>query len=73
MNKPEKSRLILENVSHNYGTLAVIHDLNLNVNPGEVVVLVGPSGCGKTTILNLLSGYIKPVSGSVLFCPYLLK
>jgi NitT/TauT family transport system ATP-binding protein len=63
--KQEKSSLILEHVSHNYGTLPVLHDLNLNVNPGEVVVLVGPSGCGKTTILNLLSGYIKPVSGSV--------
>jgi len=64
--KQEKSRLILEHVSHNYGTLSVLHDLNLNVNPGEVVVLVGPSGCGKTTILNLLSGYIKPISGSVI-------
>jgi ABC-type nitrate/sulfonate/bicarbonate transport system ATPase subunit len=35
------------------------------VRAGEVVVLVGPSGCGKTTILNLLSGHIEPVSGSV--------
>jgi ABC-type nitrate/sulfonate/bicarbonate transport system ATPase subunit len=43
----------------------VLNDLNLVVNPGEVVVLVGPSGCGKTTILNLLSGYIEPLSGSI--------
>ena len=46
-------------------TVAVLNDLNLVVNPGEIVVLVGPSGCGKTTILNLLSGHIKPVSGSI--------
>jgi NitT/TauT family transport system ATP-binding protein len=59
------SRLILEQVSHSYGNVAVLHDLNLDVRPGEVVVLVGPSGCGKTTILNLLSGFIKPVSGTV--------
>src|SRR5450432_2021149 len=59
------SRLILQKVSHSYGTVAVLNDLNLVVNPGEVVVLVGPSGCGKTTILNLLSGYIKPVSGLI--------
>jgi NitT/TauT family transport system ATP-binding protein len=59
------SRLKLENVSHSYGSVDVLHDLNLDVHPGEVVVLVGPSGCGKTTILNLLSGFIKPVSGRV--------
>ncbi|HZE85712.1 MAG TPA: ABC transporter ATP-binding protein [Puia sp.] len=60
------SRLVLENVSHHYGSISVINDLNLVVTPGEVVVLVGPSGCGKTTILNLLSGHIQPASGSVL-------
>jgi NitT/TauT family transport system ATP-binding protein len=64
--KQANSRLVLDNVSHSFGTLHVLHDMNLDVNPGEVVVLVGPSGCGKTTILNLLSGYIKPVSGSVI-------
>jgi NitT/TauT family transport system ATP-binding protein len=64
--KRGNSRLVLEHVSHNYGSVHVLHDLNLDVKPGEVVVLVGPSGCGKTTILNLLSGYIKPVSGNVI-------
>jgi NitT/TauT family transport system ATP-binding protein len=64
--KNSASRLKLEHVSHSYGNVSVLHDLNLEVNPGEVVVLVGPSGCGKTTILNLLSGYISPVSGSVI-------
>ena len=59
------SRLALQNVSHSYGTIAVLKELSLVVNQGEVVVLVGPSGCGKTTILNLLSGYIEPVSGSI--------
>jgi len=63
--KHSDSRLVLENVSHSYGSVAVLRDLNLVVNPGEVVVLVGPSGCGKTTILNLLSGHIEPISGSI--------
>lgn len=58
-------RLALNNVSHSYGTTAVLKDLNLIANPGEVVVLVGPSGCGKTTILNLLSGHIEPSSGTI--------
>ena len=64
-NIPSFSRLVLENVSHSYGAVHVLNKLNLVVNPGEVVVLVGPSGCGKTTILNLLSGYISPVEGTV--------
>ena len=59
------SRLVLQKVSHSYGMVTVLNDLNLTVNSGEIVVLVGPSGCGKTTVLNLLSGHIKPVSGIV--------
>jgi ABC-type nitrate/sulfonate/bicarbonate transport system ATPase subunit len=61
----QKIRLTLNHVSHGFAQIPVLQDLNLHVRPGEVVVLVGPSGCGKTTILNLLSGYIKPLSGSV--------
>jgi len=55
----------LQKVSHSYGAVAVLNDMNLVVKQGEVVVLVGPSGCGKTTILNLLSGYITPVEGTI--------
>jgi ABC-type nitrate/sulfonate/bicarbonate transport system ATPase subunit len=58
-------RLVLENVSHSYGEIGVLENLNLEVCPGELVVLVGPSGCGKTTLLNLLSGFIKPIAGKV--------
>ena len=63
--KNSASRLVLQKVSHSYGTVAVLNDMNLVVKQGEVVVLVGPSGCGKTTILNLLSGYITPVEGTI--------
>src|SRR5688572_766837 len=59
------NRLALRGVSHSYGAVQVLKDLNFVVNAGEVVVLVGPSGCGKTTILNLLSGHIEPASGSI--------
>jgi NitT/TauT family transport system ATP-binding protein len=59
------SQLVLQKVTFSYGSVHVLNDLTLEVNPGEIVVLVGPSGCGKTTILNLLSGYIEPVSGNI--------
>ena len=61
----DKARLTIKNVSHNYGALAVLRNLNITVHHGELLVLVGPSGCGKSTLLNILSGYIKPTSGSV--------
>src|SRR5450755_1192797 len=63
--KQANNRLKMDRVSHGYGSVSVLHNLNLQVNSGEVVVLVGPSGCGKTTILNLLSGHIQPTVGSV--------
>lgn len=59
------SALRLENVSHGYGSVEVLRNLNLTVSRGEIVVLVGPSGCGKTTILNLLSGFLQPGQGAV--------
>lgn len=57
--------LTLTNVSHSYGDVHVLNNLDLTVKQGELVVLVGPSGCGKTTLLNVLSGFIKPASGTV--------
>jgi ABC-type nitrate/sulfonate/bicarbonate transport system ATPase subunit len=65
MKDNQLTHISLNNVSHSYGELPVLQNLNLGVKPGEFVVLVGPSGCGKTTLLNLLSGYLKPQSGSV--------
>jgi osmoprotectant transport system ATP-binding protein len=47
------------------GTVAV-HDLDLDVPRGEVVVLVGPSGCGKSTTLKMVNRLIEPTSGRIL-------
>ena len=59
------SKLEMTSVTHGYGAVSVLKEMNLAVNPGEIVVLVGPSGCGKTTLLNLLSGHIVPDSGTI--------
>jgi NitT/TauT family transport system ATP-binding protein len=52
MSDKQASKLVVNQVSHRYGEVAVLENLSLEVKAGEVVVLVGPSGCGKTTILN---------------------
>jgi ABC-type nitrate/sulfonate/bicarbonate transport system ATPase subunit len=59
------SPLRLEGVSHSFGTVEVLRDLNLEVRPGEFLAVVGPSGCGKTTLLNLLAGALAPARGRV--------
>jgi branched-chain amino acid transport system ATP-binding protein len=48
-----------------YGSIPVVHDINLELQQGEVVALLGPNGAGKSTLLKALSGVISPISGSV--------
>lgn len=57
--------LRFDHVAHRFGSVAVFHNLNLEVRAGEFVALVGPSGCGKTTLLGLCSGWLQPTSGTV--------
>jgi branched-chain amino acid transport system ATP-binding protein len=48
-----------------YGQLAVVHNLSLNIDAGEVVALLGPNGAGKTTTLRTLAGELRPLAGRV--------
>ena len=55
----------LGSLTKRFGKKIAVYELNLQVNPGEIVGLVGPNGAGKTTTLRVLTGIIKPTSGSV--------
>jgi NitT/TauT family transport system ATP-binding protein len=46
--------------------VTAIDDVSFKVEKGDFVSILGPSGCGKTTVLNIIAGFIKPSSGSVL-------
>jgi branched-chain amino acid transport system ATP-binding protein len=50
-----------------YGAVAVVRDLDLRVDPGEVVALIGPNGAGKTTTLLTIAGELPAISGDVVF------
>lgn len=54
-------------ISAGYGPRAVIYDVDIYVNPGEVVALLGANGAGKTTTLLTLAGELLPMSGDVAF------
>ncbi|HEV7292888.1 ABC transporter ATP-binding protein [Devosia sp. RR2S18] len=45
-----------------YGDVEVIHEVDLQINPGEFTVFVGPSGCGKSTLLRMIAG-LEPITG----------
>jgi branched-chain amino acid transport system ATP-binding protein len=56
----------LRGVNKSFGNVAIIRDINLTVAQGERHALIGPNGAGKSTTFNLISGYMKPTSGSIL-------
>lgn len=60
----------LRGVSRTYGsgeaTVHALRDVDLDVEPGQLVVVLGPSGSGKTTLLNLLGGIESPTSGEII-------
>ncbi len=49
-----------------FGSHPVVREVNLDVAPGEMVVLLGPSGCGKTTTLRIIAGFLPASSGDML-------
>jgi NitT/TauT family transport system ATP-binding protein len=63
--------LTARNIGKTYGddddAAPVIGDISFSLAAGEIVSLVGPSGCGKTTLLNLMSGLVRPTRGEVLW------
>ncbi|MCW2479797.1 glutamine ABC transporter ATP-binding protein GlnQ [Candidatus Symbiopectobacterium sp. NZEC135] len=55
-----------KNVSKHFGQTKVLHDINLNINQGEVVVIIGPSGSGKSTLLRCINKLEEITSGELI-------
>lgn len=59
--------LATTSLSHHFGANQVLSDLDFDLRAGEIRGLIGPNGSGKTTMLNCVSGYLRPASGRVTY------
>lgn len=60
----DKATIIIEELSHFFGKMEVLSNLNLKVDKGEIFGLLGPSGAGKTTLIHILTGQLKATRGN---------
>ena len=66
--QPEQALLLnIQALSKRFGGLQAVKDLSFTVGNGEIVALIGPNGAGKTTAFALLSGFLTPDTGQVIF------
>ena len=56
----------MSGLSTSYGAVAVLHEVSLEVRPGEIVCVIGGNGAGKTTLLKTIAGVLRPAAGRVL-------
>src|SRR5262245_8289522 len=64
---PMADMLRVENISHRFGGLLALDRAAFFVEPGQIVALVGPNGAGKTTLFSVITGFLAPNNGRVLY------
>ena len=64
-----QDKIILEtrNLSKYFEGLKAVNKVNFTINSGELIGIIGPNGAGKTTLFNLLTGFLKPTEGEIIF------
>ena len=56
----------VDNLSKNYGTVQAVDSISFSLNDGEIVGFLGANGAGKSTTLKMITGYLRPTSGTAL-------
>lgn len=59
--------LEVRGLTKNFGGLTAVKDVSFTLEKGETLGIIGPNGAGKTTLFNLLTGYLKPSHGQIIF------
>ena len=63
----EAPLLVADGLTAGYGRMDILHNVSLNVRPGELVAVIGPNGAGKSTAFKTMVGFLTPRSGRVVF------
>jgi branched-chain amino acid transport system ATP-binding protein len=61
----EQPQLAVTAVSKHFGGVRAVEDVSISVRQGEIISIIGPNGAGKTSLLNMISGFYRPSSGSI--------
>jgi branched-chain amino acid transport system ATP-binding protein len=64
---PDDALLVIDDVRRRFGGLHAVDGAGFEVRPGTVTALIGPNGAGKTTLFNVVSGFLHPDGGRILF------
>ena len=59
--------LEVKNISVSYGHMDTLHNVNIQVPTGKIVSVIGANGAGKTSLVNTISGLVKPTTGEIVF------
>jgi branched-chain amino acid transport system ATP-binding protein len=62
-----ETQLVASDVSKHFGGVRAVEAVTLSVQRGELISIIGPNGAGKTSLLNMISGFYRPDTGSILF------
>ena len=54
-------------LTRRFGGVIAVNDLDMSVEPGEILGLIGPNGAGKSTAFTMISGYLRPTAGRITF------
>jgi len=67
LEKKAEHILWLENIRKVFGGVVAVDDLTIGVEKGSVTSVIGPNGAGKTTVFNLITGFLSPSSGRIVY------
>ena len=59
--------ITVSGVSKRFGGVTAVEDVSMSVRAGEIMAVIGPNGAGKTSLLNMISGFYQPNTGSIVF------
>lgn len=68
-----QAKIEAKDLTIGYGDFILLKDANFQINKHDIFIIMGGSGCGKSSMLRVLTGLVKPLSGKVLLMVWILR